>query len=130
MGRKKSINLEVFLDLYEEFTNIPTWTKEKHERFDEVQQYLTKHQVVTIRVKPNSKYNHCEGSHSFTIMKVPNDQLGKLYRLRKEWVLIRCDSYVQSGWSQYFNEVYHLDSPFDLSKRRSIENRFGDYFIG
>ena len=31
--------------------------KEKHERFGEVQQYLKKHQVVTIRVKPNSKYN-------------------------------------------------------------------------
>jgi hypothetical protein len=129
MGRKKSINLEVFLDLYERFTAIATWTKEKHERFDEVQQYLRKHKVVTIRVKPHSKYNHCEGTHSFTIIRVPNDQLGNLYRLRNEWVLIRCVSDVQSGWSQYFNEVYLLDSPLDLSKRSTIEKRFRNYFI-
>ena len=130
MGRKKSLNLEVFLDLYEKFTNIPKWTKEKHERFNKVQQYLTKHQVVNIRVKPNSKYNHCARSHSFTILKVPNDQLGNLYRLRNEWVLIRCVSQVQSGWSQYFNEVYHLPCSVDLSKRSTIKQRFRNYFIG
>ena len=129
MVGKKSINLEVFLNLYEKFINIPSWTKDKHKKFDEVKQYLNKHQVVLVRVKRHSKYNHCEGNHSFTIIKVPNDQLGNLYRLRNKWVLIRCDSYVQGGWSQYSNEVYHLDRPFDLSKTSSIVKRFKYSFI-
>ena len=129
MVGKKSINLEVFLNLYEKFINIPSWTKDKHKKFDEVKQYLNKYKVVVIRVKPHSKYNHCKGNHSFTIINVPYNQLGKLYQFRNKWVLIRCDSYVDGGWSQYYNEVYQLDRPFDLSKTSSIEKRFEYSFI-
>ncbi len=30
MGKKESINLDIFLNLYEKFANVPTWAKEKH----------------------------------------------------------------------------------------------------
>jgi hypothetical protein len=129
MRKKKSIDLEIFLNLYEKFTNIPTWTKEKHERFAEVEKYLTMHKVVTFTVKPNSKYNYCAGTHSFRIMKVPNDQLGNLSLHRNEWVLIICNSSTKGGWSQYVNKVYHLAIPFDENKNGSIEKIFGNYFI-
>lgn len=129
MRKKKSIDLKTFLDLYEKFTNVRTWTKEKHERFRDVEQYLTMHQVITIRVKPNSKYNYCKRTHSFRILKVPNDQLGHLFLLRNEWVLIICDSFPQSGWSQYVNKVYHLAIPFDENERSSIVKRFGNFFV-
>ncbi len=127
--KEKSIDLEGFLDLYEKFISVTNWSKEKHQRFDEVNEYLSKHEVRIKRVKPHSKYNLCEGTNSFTILKVPSDQLGSLYKFRDEWVLVRCTSYKQGGWSQYSNEVYRLTSPFDLNDMDLIKKRFGDYFV-
>ena len=128
MKKKKPMNLERFLNLYEDFINLSTWTKQKHKKFKEVNQFLEKHLAASIRVNPNSKYNHCSGNHTFTILKVPEDKLGKLCQFRNKWVLIRCDS-EGSGWSQYWNEIYLLDKPFDLNLIENIKSRFGDYFI-
>lgn len=129
MKKKKPMKLEIFLNLYEDFINLSTWTKQKHKKFKEVNQFLEKHLAASIRVNPNSKYNHCSGNHTFTIIKVPKDKLGKLYQFRNNWVLIRCDSYKVDGWSQYWNEIYLLDKPFDLNLIENIKSRFGDYFI-
>lgn len=128
--KTKKICLDTFINLFEKFVSHKTWTKEKHKRYDELQQYLEKHNPVTIRVKPNSKYNHCLGAHSFTIKKVPSNQLGKLYGLRNKWVLIRCvASNGGGGWGEYCNEAYLLDTRPDNSKIEAIENRFKMYFV-
>jgi hypothetical protein len=127
--KEKSINLEVFLDLYEKFISVTNWSKEKHQRFDEVNEYLSKHEVRIKRVKPHSKYNLCEGTNSFTILKVPSDQLGSLFKFRDEWVLVRCTSYTQGGWSQYSNEVYRFEGSFTFEELEAIKKRFGHWFI-
>ena len=129
MGKKQSIDLKTFLDLYEKFTTVETWTKEKHKRFQDVENYLNIHKVVSIRVKPNSKYSHCKRAHSFKILKVPNNQLGKLSLLRNEWVLIICNSFNKGGWSQYINNAYQLAIPFDETEKEAINKRFKNLFI-
>ena len=127
--KEKSINLESYLDLYEKFLNLPGWGKEKHQLFDAIEQYLSKHEVRIKRVKPNSKHNLCDRTHSFTIFKVPSNQLGKLYSYRDELVLVRCTSYTQGGWSQYLNEIYRFEGSVTNQELDAIKKRFGHWFI-
>lgn len=124
--KEKSINLESFLDIYEPFIKIPNWTKEKHERFEEVESFLSKYEMDSKVVRPTSKYNLCKGIHSFTILKVSSNQLGKLYNFRNEWILVRCAKYVR--W-QNLNKFYRLDVSPTNEELEAIKKRFGHWFI-
>jgi hypothetical protein len=124
----KYVDIDVFMDLYYGFIKIKTWTKDKRDKLNKVEDYLKDYYCLKIRVKPSFSTNKCTITQSFTVFQVSERQLGKLYQLRKKWVLVRCISY-DSGWSKYRNDVYLLKEPVDKNKKEEIKKRFGDYFV-
>jgi len=129
MSKRKFLDLIEFQKRLDLFLFIPTYTTEKHLKKNQFDDFLNKHIRQVISVKPNSKYNNCKGTHSFTIQKVPNDKLGKLLGYRGKWVLIRCDSISGGSWGQYWNEVYELKHPVDASEIILIKEKYKDYFV-
>lgn len=126
--RRKFIDLIRFEELFQEFLSKPTWTKQKHDARDVFYEYLESMLVTSIRVKPHSKYNYCNYTHSFTILRVPLSVKGKLYPLRGEVVLIRCSSFA-GAWTQYSNDIYLLEQePSDTDHKR-LKQLYGDYYV-
>lgn len=126
MSKRKNIDLEHFLFLFNQFISIPTWTKQKHQQLDNLNTYLGGLHCVKISVIKHSKYNLCKDTNSFTLFKVPSDKRGKLSAYRNKWVFVRCVS-DGSGWTRYYNECYPLMNRIpdkilieDLKKRFSL----------
>jgi len=77
MKPAKPLDLNLFLKKYEKFISIKTWTKQKYQVRDEVDQILNSSFLIRIRVGKKSKYNYCiseigeYSSQVFTIIKVP-----------------------------------------------------------
>ena len=134
MKPAKPLELNIFLKKYEKFISIETWTKQKYQIREEVDEILNFSFLTSIRVGKNSKYNYCiseigeYSSQVFTIFKVPKKQLGKLFPYRNKWVLIRCNA-DHGGWSVYFNYVYLLSDEFDSNRITEIKNKFGIWFV-
>ena len=136
MKTPKSLNLNLFLDEYEKFISIETWTKQKYQIREEVDRILNFSFLTRIRVGKNSKYNYCiseigeYSSQVFTIFKVPKKQLGKLFPYRNKWVLVRCNAdHAKNSFSVYFNYVYLLSDEFDSNRIKEIKNKFGIWFV-
>jgi hypothetical protein len=129
MRKLKFLDLIEFQNKLDQFLFIPTYTKEKHLFKNQFDDFLNNHVVQIINVKPNSKYNNCKGTHSFTIQKVPSDKLGKLFNYRGKWVLIRCDSISGGSWGQYWNEVYELKHPVDEAELFVLKEKYNDFFV-
>lgn len=136
MKTPKSLNLNLFLDEYEKFISIETWTKQKYQIREEVDRILNFSFLTRIRVGKNSKYNYCiseigeYSSQVFTIFKVPKKQLGKLFPYRNKWVLVRCNAdHAKRSFSVYFNYVYLLSDEFDSNRIKEIKNKFGIWFV-
>lgn len=129
MIKRKYIDINKFQRYLQDFLNIPTWTKSKHNKHKVFSEFLKEHMVSIISVKQNSKYNHCSKTHSFTIFKVPEDKLGKLFKYRGKWVLIYCNSYGGFGWGSYWNEIYRLKKSFSENELKEIKMKFGSFFV-
>jgi hypothetical protein len=71
MKKLKFLDLVEYQNKLDQFLFIPTYTKEKHLNKNQFDDFLNKQERQVISVKPNSKYNNCKGTHSFTILKVP-----------------------------------------------------------
>jgi len=125
----KFIHLDQYEDLLKEFLKHPTWTKQKHQAHTSFKEYLEQHIAVTIRVHPSSKYNYCDRTHSFTTLRVPPTARGKLYKYRDQYVLIRCSSFFQNGWTQYLNEVYLLQEPPSYYRTEELKATYGSLYI-
>ena len=124
--KEKFIDFEAFLEVYEKFVNVPTWTKDKYNKLEDLTQFLSKFESASKVAKSSSNYNLCGMVYSFTIMKIPADQLGKFYHFRNQLVLIICLPY-----SRYekINRLYHLKVEIDSTVTASLKKRFGHWFI-
>ena len=129
MKKRKYIDLVEFQYWFDQFLFIPSYTKEKHILKNQFYNFLNRHLSTTISVKPNTKYNNCLGTHSFTILKVPQDRLGKLFKYRGKWVLIRCDSMSVGSWGYYWNDIYELKHPIDQTVYLSLKSKYNKFFI-
>ena len=140
MKPTKPLELNLFLKKYKKFISIKTWTKQKYQARDEVDQTLNSSFLTRVRVGKNSKYNHCISknpqpigwisSQVFTIIKVPKKQLGKLFPYRNNWVLVRCNAdHTGSSFSTYFNYVYLLSDKFESKRIIEIKKMFGIWFV-
>jgi hypothetical protein len=129
MRKRKFLDLVEFQNKLDQFLFIPSYTREKYQVKNQFDHFLETHLTTIISVKPNSKYNNCKGTHSFTILKVPNDKLGKLFKYRGKWVLIRCDSISGGSWGEYWNEVYELKHPVDAGELIFLKEKYKDFFV-
>ena len=129
MGKLKFLDLTQFQNKLDQFLFIKTYTKQKHVYKNQFDDFLGKHSAMIINIKPNSKYNNCAGTHSFTIFRVPSDKLGKLFKYRDKWVLIRCDSSSGGSWGYYWNEVYELKSPVEKMELKLLKEKYKDFFV-
>jgi hypothetical protein len=129
MGKIKFLDLTEFQNKLDLFLSIPTYTKQKYVCKNQLNDFLDEHTMEIINVKPNSKYNNCTITHSFTIFKVPNDKLGKLFQYRNKWVLIRCDSSTGGSWGYYWNEVYELKNPVEKMELKCLKEKYKDFFV-
>jgi hypothetical protein len=126
---KSSIDFQIFLKLYRDFKSIPTYTKVKKEKKKLLDDYLLGIDLTKINVKVTSKYNYCNRSYSFTIYRVPNNQLGNLYQYRGSQVLIICKSFGPKGWGKYWNEVFKLNRIIEETELKDLKNEFHDDFV-
>jgi hypothetical protein len=126
--KKPYLNLQKFEELFLEFIEIPTWTAKKHDARNTFSRYLEDFMVTSIRVAPGSKYNYCDRTDSFTILRVPSAVRGKLVPFSGELVLIRCSS-VGGAWSQYLNEVYLLERELTADDHKRLKHLFKNYYI-
>ena len=85
--KRKTINLEKFLELYEPFMEIGGWCKEKHERKHDLYDYFRKIESISIESRKGLA-ELIYGNHSFTVFRVPRLQRGKLFSLRGKWILM------------------------------------------
>ena len=131
MGKRKYLDTEKFQILLKDFLTIPTWTKNKKEKYRALTYFLSQHEVLIKNVKRRSKHNYCAFTNSFTIFEVPKDQLGKLFDYRGEWVLIFCSSTgsYDYAWGGYLNEIYRIKGSFSNKELETIKIKFNDYFV-
>ena len=145
MSKRKYLDLDKFLQLFQKFISKDSWTKSKHQNLKEIEVFLRKYRVTRIRVSLG-RGNYCVSkktelddlknytliSNVITIFKVPTRKLGKLYNYRDKWVLIRGVSkpgYNGGGWMVYHNEVYQLPDNFDETIIPKLKQEFGKYFV-
>ena len=86
--KRKTINLEKFLELYTPFSEIGGWCSEKHERKHDLYDYFRKIDSISIQSKKDGLAALIEGNNSFTVFRVPRLQRGKMFSLRGKWVLM------------------------------------------
>jgi hypothetical protein len=129
MTQKKYLDIKEFVILYEEFIKITTWSKEKHKKKEILQKFLSKHHSINISIKPNSKYNLCDKTNSFSIIKVPLNKLGKLYSYRGRTILAFCSSYAWGGWSHYSNEIYQLKEIPTSEYKQLLKKKFQNFYV-
>ena len=103
--KRKTINLEKFLKYYTPFSKIDNWCREKHEKKNDLYNYLNGIECITINSKKHGLASLVEGNHSFTVFKVPRLQRGKLFPLRGKWVFMRV---LETFWGGCFLEVFNL----------------------
>ncbi len=128
--RRSSLNIDKFIELFEGFISIPTWTKEKRKKYNLLEEFLEPYEVTQIVVGKSSKNIYCSLTHTFTVIKIPLNTLGKLSKFRGQWVLIKCYSDKRYGnWGNYFNKVYLLTNNFDPDIISLCKKRFKKHFI-
>ncbi|MDA7762285.1 hypothetical protein N8927_03765 [Crocinitomicaceae bacterium] len=64
---KKYINLSKCSELHNSFVQIPTWTKEKHEKSHILNKYLQSIESISIISKRYSTAHKVDGKHMFTV---------------------------------------------------------------
>ena len=65
--KKKYINLSKFSEFHYSFVQIPTWTKEKHEKSRILNKYLQSIESISIISKRYSTAHKVDGKHMFTV---------------------------------------------------------------
>ena len=123
---KSYINLKKFVALHNSFMEVPTWTKEKHQRSQKFNEYIVKIDSIDIMSKRNSTAHLVPELYSFTVLRVPRKQTGKMKGLRGQWVLLRCD---HRELSDYYLSVYKLKKkpPTALLKNLNNCSRYKDW---
>ena len=86
--KRKTINLEKYLDLYKPFSEIGGWCTEKHIRKNHLYAYFRQVESISIQSKKDGLARLINGNNSFTVFKVPRLQRGKIFGLRGKWVLM------------------------------------------
>lgn len=122
---RKYLNLEKFISYYDSFIIIPTWTKQKYSRYENLRNYLKSCRSDIIF---SSRWNNATWimkKNTFTIFKVEEKKNGILKQYRGKWLLM-----FMLGRDLFKNhlEVYPLDIMVDKSLNQNLKIRFGlDY---
>lgn len=128
--KKSSLDINKFIELYDQFINIPTWTKEKSKNHKQLEDFLDPFELTQIIVGKSSLNIYCGLTHTFTVIKIPLNTLGKLYKFRGQWVLIKCYRDNRYGnWGNYFNKVFSLPHNFDTNVINKLRTKFKSNFI-
>jgi len=107
MKKIQQTDLVIFETLLSTFISIPKWTKEKHKRFDQLNQFLSGFYCLEIGETKSSL--HKGYTNTFTMFEVPKKRTGKLFKYRERWVLSRKRSSGGVGWGKFWDEIYLLD---------------------
>ena len=86
--KRKTLNLEKYLDLYRPFSEIDRWCSEKHDRKRELYAYFRQVESISIQSKKDGLASLIDGNNSFTVFRVPRLQRGKIFGLRGKWILM------------------------------------------
>lgn len=105
--KRKTIDLVKFVELYTPFSEIGGWYQEKHDRKHDVYDYLYSIERINIQCRKDGYPSLMGGNHSFTVLRLPRLQSGKLKHLRGQWILMRLDG---RNIGNYYVEVYKLRS--------------------
>ena len=87
----KKLDLDDFLNYHREFNSIPTWTKEKHSKLEDLLKYLNEHEHTTITSQ--HKNFPFRKIWEYDVFDVPQTARGKLYQWRGKKVLRMCINY-------------------------------------
>ena len=90
----KQIDLKKFRKLHKEIAAIPTWTKEKHEKRDELLEYTES--LNPIRIQTGHELS---SAWEYKIERVSKDKRGNLAVLRGKEILMLCRG-------KYFHKWY------------------------
>jgi hypothetical protein len=119
--------LNKFLKFYKKFNFHPTWTKDKHKEYSILRLYLEGIiSKVEISSNRDSKTTKVHLANSFTIFKVPIDQLGKMKEFRNQWVLMYCYYRYKFNYKLW---VFPLEKGISRTISKSLKDLFEDYYI-
>ncbi len=120
------MDLDKFLNYHQEFIEIPTWTKDKRTKYNQMIDYMFSCEHCQITSSRDSDTTKVHMTNSFTIFQVPTNQRGKMIGYRDEWVLM----YVTSRYSfQHFLRVFPLKKGIDKDYSSHIKNKSRYYYI-
>lgn len=126
MSKRKYLELEKFLNYYREFHSIPTWTKEKRKKYENLWGLMNKSEFVNISSSRDSDTTKVHVQNGFTIFEVPKKQLGNMIPYRGKWVLMYC------GYREKFKhylQVFPLDKGIQKIESSSLKREFGYRYI-
>lgn len=115
------------MDFYhQEFIEIPTWTKDKRTKHDQLTNYLDSCPGCYITSSRDSDTTKVHLTNAFTIFKVPSYQRGNMMKYRGQWVLM----YVRFRLKfQHFLEVFPLEEGIDKEYSQELKKRLDYYYI-
>ena len=126
MSKPKLLELDVFLKYHQEFIEIPTWTKDKRTKHDQLTNYLDSCHGCYITSSRDSDTTKVHLTNAFTIFKVPSYQRGNMMKYRDKWVLM----YVRFRLKfQHFLEVFPLEEGIDKEYSQELKKRLDYYYI-
>lgn len=90
----KQIDLKKFRKLHKDMVAIPTWTKEKHKKRDELLKYTESLNPISIQTS-----HELTSSWDYKLERLPEDKRGNLAVLRGKEILMLCRG-------KYFHKWY------------------------
>jgi hypothetical protein len=126
MSNPKLLELDIFLKYHQEFIEIPTWTKAKRTKHDELTNYLDSCSGCYITSSRDSDTTKVHLTNAFTIFKVPTNQRGYMMKYRDKWVLMYMKFRLKF---QHFLEVFPLEKGIEKEFSLELKKRLNYYYI-
>ncbi len=119
------LELQKFQELFIPFISYQTWTKEKHNAYNSLREYMNACHSDYINSSRDNKITKVQFVNAFTVFKVDPKQLGILMPFRNQYVLMyECAKYK----FQHFLEVYPLNEQITEDMLESIAQNSKNYF--
>ena len=120
------MDLNDFLEKYNDFSDIVTWTKDKRKKYDELCECLYSNKYVQIVSKRDSNTTKVHCQNDFRIFKVSKSQRGYMSVYRNQWVLMYCEH--REKYTHYLlvfplNKEYNYDIIYSILGKYYLSNR-------
>ncbi len=119
------LELQKFQELFIPFISYPTWTKEKHNAYNSLRDYMNACHSDYINSSRDNKITKVRFVNGFTVFKVDPEQRGILMPFRNQYVLMY--EYAKFKF-QHFLEVYPLNEQITEDILESIAQNSKNYF--